>query len=41
MSQNIKEKIALVVSVGIILTATWFWFGQLQSVLDLLEMAYG
>ncbi len=35
------EKLAMGLSVLIIGTAAWFWYGQLQSVLELLEMAYG
>ena len=36
-----REKIALVVSLAMIATGLWFWWGQIQEVLELLSMAYG
>ncbi len=41
MNAKTLEKIAVTGSVLILLAAAWFWSGQVQSVLDLLEMAYG
>ena len=41
MNQSTTEKLALGTSVAIIALAIWFWNGQLNSVLELLEMAYG
>ena len=41
MNVKLLEKVAAAVSVAILLTAIWFWSGQIQSVLELLEMAYG
>ena len=41
MNKGILEKLAIGLSVVIIVTALWFWGTQVQSVIELLEMAYG
>ncbi len=41
MSKEHLEKIALAVSVVVILTGIWFWSGQVVEVIELLKMAYG
>ena len=41
MNTKALEKIALIGSLMILAAAAWFWSGQIQNVLELLEMAYG
>ena len=41
MNTKVLEKIALIGSLTILAAAAWFWSGQIQNVLELLEMAYG
>ena len=41
MNVKLLEKVAVGISAAILLAAAWFWSGQIQSVLELLEMAYG
>ena len=41
MSKNTLEKATLLVAVAVIGTASWFWWRQIQSALELLRMAYG
>lgn len=39
--KQILEKLAIGLGVLVIGGGGWFWYLQLQSVLELLEMAYG
>ncbi|MFT7654768.1 MAG: hypothetical protein ACI9ON_001724 [Limisphaerales bacterium] len=39
MSKGILEKMAVIGAVVVIGCALWFWSGQVQSVIELLEMA--
>jgi len=41
MQTPLREKIALTLSIAVLGLAVWFWSGQIQDVLELLEMAYG
>ncbi len=41
MSKNVLEKVAFVFATVVIVSAVWFWSLQIESVLELLEMAYG
>ena len=41
MSQSTLEKIAVGLSVVVIVAAVWFYWVQILDVLELLEMAYG
>ncbi|MEM7097347.1 MAG: hypothetical protein AAF541_03740 [Pseudomonadota bacterium] len=41
MNSKILEKVALLCSIIILLAAGWYWEGQIQNALELLEMAYG
>jgi hypothetical protein len=38
---GIREKIAAVVSLAIILTAAVYWIVQIRGVMEMLKMAYG
>ena len=38
---GIREKIAAIVSIAIILTAAVYWIVQIKGVMAMLEMAYG
>ena len=40
-NQRRIEKLALGISVVVLASAVWFWGLQVQSALDLLELAYG
>ena len=41
MSKNVLEKAAFVFATVVIVVAVWFWIRQIDSVLSLLEQAYG
>ena len=41
MSKNVLEKAAFVFTTVVIVVAAWFWIRQIDSVLSLLEQAYG
>ena len=41
MSQGVLEKIAIVTVLGVLGLAGWFWYEQVLSVIELLQMAYG
>ena len=41
MSKGLLEKLAIGFGVVVIVVALWFWGTQIQSVIELLEMAYG
>ena len=41
MNQKALEKIAIIATLGILVLAGWFWYEQVLSVIELLEMAYG
>ena len=35
------ERIAMIVAAAVIGGSIWYWHGQIQNVLEILEMAYG
>jgi len=35
------ERIAMIVAAAVIGGSIWYWTGQIQNVLEILEMAYG
>lgn len=35
------ERIAIIVAAAVIGGSAWYWIGQVQNVLEILEMAYG
>ena len=39
--KSIIEKVAIAFGVCIVISALWFWSGQVGDVLEVLEMAYG
>ena len=41
MNKGVLEKLAIGFGTVVIVTALWFWGTQVQSVIELLEMAYG
>ena len=41
MSRNTLQIVASVYCVVVLATAAWFWREQVQSVVDLLRIAYG
>lgn len=41
MNKSILEKLAIGFGAVVIVVALWFWGTQVQSVIELLEMAYG
>ena len=41
MSKTVIERLALAVSVGVLLVGGWFWYQQLGDVLETLRLAYG
>jgi hypothetical protein len=41
MGKTRQEKIATVVSVGVLVAAAWFWALQVGDVIEVLSMAYG
>ena len=41
MNQAMLEKIAIALSVLVIVSAVWFYWVQIIDVLELLELAYG
>ena len=41
MSKGLLEKLAIGIGVVVSVVALWFWGTQIQSVIELLEMAYG
>ncbi len=41
MNQAMLEKIAIALSVLVIVSAVWFYSVQIMDVLELLELAYG
>lgn len=41
MNKGVLEKLAIGFGIVVIVTALWFWGTQVQSVIELLEMAYG
>ena len=41
VSRRVREIVAYVGSAAILVAAGWFWWGQLQDVLELLALAAG
>ena len=41
MSKSVLEKATLAVATGVLIAATWYWWRQIESALELLRMAYG
>ena len=41
MSKNVLEKAVFAFAAVVIVAGAWFWIRQIDSVLTLLEMAYG
>lgn len=41
MSKTVAERLALAVSIAVVLGAGWFWYEQLGDVLETLALAYG
>ncbi|MEZ5557720.1 MAG: hypothetical protein R3E86_04145 [Pseudomonadales bacterium] len=41
MSRNVLEKIVFAFATAVLISAAWFWIGQVGSVLDTLRLAYG
>ena len=41
MSKTLLERIALAISVFVLLCAAWFWSDQINDVLETLKLAYG
>lgn len=41
MSKNVLEKTVFAFATVVLAAAGWFWVRQIESVLALLEMAYG
>ena len=41
MSKSLLEKLAMGLSAVVLVAAMWFWFEQIQHVLELLSLAYG
>ena len=39
--QHQLERIAMIVAAAVIGGSIWYWHGQIQNVLEILEMAYG
>ncbi len=41
MRKSVLEKLALMVSAAVIISAAWFWTAQVGDVLETLRLAYG
>ena len=41
MGQTLREKIATLFCVGVLVAAAWFWALQIGDVIEILSLAYG